>query len=273
MQTWPKPALTGCFPDLRHSRSMEFRFALAGDPVAHSLSPAMQTAALREAGLDGSYELVQCDPDGFRRLVARLVDGEFSGLNVTMPHKGIAHEVSEHLTAEAEAAASVNTLRAVDGSIHGHSSDVVAFREAFAAMGGPSRIVLMGTGGSARAALAAFSGEALVWGRNPERVEAFAASEGGSVLGSLPLDYVLVNCTPIGMKGERLPEGLLDSAAGLIDLPYGKTDTAAVVTAREAGIPVVDGLWFLAVQAAESFRWWTGVEVGVATMVDAARNV
>ncbi|MEX0797683.1 MAG: shikimate dehydrogenase [Acidimicrobiia bacterium] len=251
---------------------MKYRFALAGDPVAHSLSPAMHTAALRESGLEGSYELVRCDADGFRHLVARLVDGEFTGLNVTMPHKGIAHEVSNRLTPEAATAASVNTLRAVEGSIYGHSSDVVAFREAFATMGEASRIVLMGTGGSARAALAAFTGEVRVWGRNPERVEAFVADHAGAALESLPPEYVLVNCTPLGMRGETLPEALVGSAAGLIDLPYGLGETPAVTAAREAGIPVVDGLWFLAAQAAESFRWWTGVEVGVNTMVDAARN-
>jgi shikimate dehydrogenase len=189
-----------------------------------------------------------------------------------MPHKGIAHEISDRLTPEAEAAASVNTLRAVDGSIHGHSSDVVAFREAFAVMGEAPRIVLMGTGGSARAALAAFPGEVLVWGRHSGRVEAFVADNGGAVLESLPPHYVLVNCTPLGMRGEDLPEGLVESAAGIIDLPYGSGETPAVKASRDAGIPVVDGLWFLAVQAAESFRWWTGVEVGVDTMVDAARN-
>lgn len=253
---------------------MEYRFALAGDPVAHSLSPAMHTAALRESGLVGSYELVQCDADGFRRLVARLVDGEFAGLNVTMPHKRIAHEVSSHLTPEAERAASVNTLRAVEGSVDGHSSDVVAFKEAFAAIGEISRVILMGAGGAARAALAAFGGEVLVWGRDQERVKSFVGDSGGEVLGSLlPPDYVLVNCTPLGMRGEKLPEALLGSAVGLMDLAYGPEETPAVTTAREAGIPVVDGLWFLAVQAAESFRWWTGIEVDVDTMVDAARNV
>lgn len=272
---WPVLARTGCFrrpPFLPHFRPMEFRFALAGDPVAHSLSPAMHSAALREAGLEGSYGLVRCDADGFRRLVGRLISGEYSGLNVTMPHKGIAHEISDGLTPEAESAASVNTLRAVDGSIHGHSSDVVAFREAFAELGGPSRIVLMGTGGSARAAIAAFTGEVLVWGRDPGRVKAFVAKTGTAALGSIPGDYVLVNCTPLGMKGDDLPDDLLGSAAGLIDLPYRAGDTPAVTNARSGGIPVVDGLWFLAVQAAESFRWWTGVEVGIKIMVAAARN-
>ncbi len=251
---------------------MEYRFALAGDPVAHSLSPAMHTAALRESGLAGSYELVRCDADGFRRLIVRLSDGEFAGLNVTMPHKGMAHELSDHLTPEAENASSVNTLRAVEGSIQGHSSDVVAFRAAFAVLCGPSRVVLMGTGGSARAALAAFTGEVLVWGRNQEKVEAFVADNGVSAAESLPPDYVLVNCTPLGMKGEEIPENMLTAASGIIDLPYGAEETPTVMAARAAGIPVVDGLWFLAVQAAESFCWWTGVDVGVDTMLDAARN-
>lgn len=251
---------------------MEYRFALAGDPVAHSLSPVMQTAALREAGLEGSYELIRCDPESFRRLVGRLAAGEFAGLNVTMPHKGLAYEACDKLTPEAETAASVNTLRAVDGSVHGHSSDVVAFREAFATIGDPSRVVLMGTGGAARAALAAFGGDVLVWGRNPDRVETFVAANRGAVLDRLPPEYVLVNCTPLGMKGEGIPGRLLDSAAGLIDLPYGSADAPAVIAARTAGIPVVDGLWFLAVQAVESFRWWTGIEVGVDAMVNAARN-
>jgi shikimate dehydrogenase len=272
MQTWPRPGRTGSFPDLQHFLPMEFRFALAGDPVAHSLSPAMQTAALREAGLKGSYDLVRCDRDGFRHLVGRLAAGEFAGLNVTMPHKGLAYEACDQRTPEAESASSVNTLRALGGSIHGHSSDVVAFREAIAAIGQAERIVLMGTGGSARAALAAFGGEVLVWGRHPDRVQRFVGENRGEALEHLPPEYVLVNCTPLGMKGEELPEGLLASAAGLIDLPYGPEDTPAVKDARTAGIPVVDGLWFLAVQAAESFRWWTGSEVSVDTMVDAARN-
>ena len=271
---WPVPARTECFPDTCHTSPMDYRFALAGDPVAHSLSPAMHTAALRESGFAGSYELVRCDTEGFRDLIDRLRKGEYAGLNVTMPHKGVAHEVSNHLTPEAETAASVNTLRAVEGSITGHSSDVVGFREAFAAMGGQPEVILMGTGGSARAAIAAFTGEVHVWGRNPERVRSFVADSRGRLqpLRDRPGSYILVNCTPLGMRGEKLPEALIGSAAGLIDLPYGPEETPAVTVAREAGIPVVDGLGFLAVQAAESFRWWTGVEVGVDTMIDAARN-
>jgi shikimate dehydrogenase len=253
---------------------MEFRFALAGDPVAHSLSPAMHHAALKESGLSGTYDLVQCDEAGFRDLVRLLASGDYSGLNVTMPHKGLAHSLCDDLTPEADTAASVNTMRAGDSSISGHSSDVIAFRKAFAEVGHPTSAILMGTGGSARAALAGFDGEVHLWGRSPERVESFASRYPGRVfpLHDAPAGAVLVNCTPLGMNGEELPSALLESSEALIDLPYGRGETPAVSAARRAGIPLVDGYRFLAVQAAESFRWWTGVEVDIDTMVDAARN-
>ena len=253
---------------------MEFRFALAGDPVAHSLSPAMHRAALREAGLEGVYELVRCDPAGFRRLVDILKDGEFSGLNVTMPHKRLAYTLCDRMTDEAGVANSVNTMKVLDSLIWGHSSDVVAFRKAFADVGDPKSIALIGTGGSARAALAAFHGPVYIWGRNAEKIESLKIQFPGRVfpIEDSPAESVVVNCTPLGMKGELLPGGLLERASGLIDLPYGYGETPAVSWANRKGLPVVDGYEFLAVQAAESFLWWTGIPVGPSTMAAAARN-
>jgi shikimate dehydrogenase len=253
---------------------MEFRFALAGDPVAHSLSPAMHHAALDEAGLSGGYEVVRCDPAGFRRLVDKLKDGEFSGLNVTMPHKRLAYTLCDHMTDEAGVANSVNTMKVVDSLIWGHSSDVVAFRKAFADVGDPKSIALIGTGGSARAALAAFHGPVYIWGRSAEKIESLKIQFPGRVFPfeDSPAGSVLVNCTPLGMKGELLPAELLEKASGLIDLPYGYGETPAASWANRNGIPVVDGYEFLAVQAAESFLWWTGVPVGPSTMAAAARN-
>ena len=253
---------------------MEFRFALAGDPVAHSLSPAMHRAALEEAGLAGVYELVRCDPAEFRALVDKLKAGEFSGLNVTMPHKRLAYTLCDHMTDEAGLANSVNTMKVLGSLIWGHSSDVVAFRKAIVDVGDPKSIILIGTGGSARAALAAFHGPVYVWGRSAEKTESLKIQFPGRVFPfeDSPVGSVLVNCTPLGMKGELLPAMLLEKAGGLIDLPYGYGETPAVSWATGNGLPVVDGYEFLAVQAAESFHWWTGVEVGPSTMAAAARN-
>jgi shikimate dehydrogenase len=253
---------------------MEFRFALAGDPVAHSLSPAMHRAALAEAGLKGGYELFRCDPAGFRSLVDKLKDGAYSGLNVTMPHKRLAYSLCDGLTAEAGVANSVNSMKVQDSMIWGHSSDVVAFRKAIADMGNPKSITLMGTGGSARAALAAFNGPVYAWGRSAEKIESLKIQFPGRIFPfeDSPPGAALVNCTPLGMKGEPLPAMLLENAGGLIDLPYGYGETPAVSWANRYGLPVVDGYEFLAVQAAESFHWWTGVPVALSTMIAAAKN-
>jgi shikimate dehydrogenase len=253
---------------------MEFRFALAGDPVAHSRSPAMHHAALQKTGLNGRYELVRCDEVEFRSLVDQLRDGTFSGLNVTMPHKGLAYSLCDRLTDEADAAGSVNTMKAQDSLVWGHSSDVVAFQQALMDVGNPQSIILIGTGGSARAALAAFRGPAYVWGRRSENVESLRVQFPGRVLPfeDSPAESVLINCTPLGMRGEPLPARLLERASGLIDLPYGHGDTPAVSWATRNGLPVVDGYEFLAVQAAESFWWWTGVRVSASSMAAAAKN-
>ena len=83
---------------------------------------------------------------------------------------------------------------------------------------------------------------------------------------------IVVNATPLGMRGEALPGTLIQDAAGLVDLAYGPRVTPATALARESGLPVVDGLEFLTLQAAESFTWWTGVEAPYPAMLAAARN-
>lgn len=253
---------------------MVHRFALTGNPIAHSLSPAMHTAALRASGLEGSYVLEQCDADGFVEVVDRLRDGRYTGLNVTMPHKGLAYSLCDRLTADGDAAGSVNTLRAEGGDLVGHSSDVVAFREILEDVGDEGPPVILGSGGAARAALASIEGRVFVSVRTPAKLDALRESFGDRVerFSDTVEDYVLINATPLGMHGEELPDRLLAGAVALIDLPYGPARTPAVASGRARGIRVVDGIDFLARQAAVSFTWWTGVPIGVDTMVAAARN-
>lgn len=253
---------------------MAHRFALAGSSIAHSLSPAMHEAALESAGLEGSYVLEQCDSDGFLGVLDRLRTGTYTGLNVTMPHKGLAHSLCDRLTDDAEAAGSVNTLRVDDSAMVGHSSDVVAFREILRDIGDAGPLVVMGSGGSARAALAAIPGKVVVVARDPAKVDELRGGFGDRIeaWSDDVHECVLINATPLGMRGEELPAGILERALALIDLPYGPEETPAVASGRERGIKVVDGIEFLARQAAVSFTWWTGVHIGVGTMVAAARN-
>ena len=83
---------------------------------------------------------------------------------------------------------------------------------------------------------------------------------------------IVVNATPLGMNGEFLPAGLVEAASGLVDLAYGRVDPPSTVRARELGLAVVDGIEFLALQAGQSFTWWTGLQAPMEVMLEAAKN-
>lgn len=248
------------------------QLGLVGKPISHSLSPLLQTAALNLAKLEGSYQLFEGDL--LHDCAQRLRAGELTGLNVTMPFKQEAFELADRLTDDAALAGSVNSLRSDQGLLIGHSTDVVAFREIYA--GGHGDLLVLGSGGSARAALAAWSGPpASVSGRNDERVAEICEEFGAKMLpwGQVAEAVLLVNATPIGMHGEELPKGLVESSGGIIDLPYSDRHTPAVELAQSLGIPVTPGFEFLARQAAASFTWWTGVDVDYERLAEASRKL
>lgn len=233
----------------------------------------MQRAALELAGLDGDYEAVSTGPGQFAGVVDRLRSGELDGVNVTMPLKLLATEQSEILTPEAERSGSTNTLRCQEGVIEGHSTDVVAFQDLFA--GSDNRtLLILGSGGSARAALAAWPHDrAHVSTRRPDGADILNDDRIARVAWGDPLPgAVVVNATPIGMAGEELSPGLVEEASLLIDLPYGSETTPAVARGQADGIKVVDGIEFLARQAAASFLWWTGIAVDFGVLLAEARK-
>lgn len=259
---------------------MVYKLALAGQPVEHSLSPAMQRAAMRESGLSGSYTLEECTEAGLKQLVSRLRDGELQGLNITMPHKALAAILADELTPVAARSQSVNSMKMADGRLWGHSTDAIAFQQALGSSRFPddAPVLLLGSGGAAAALLAVADRSVYVAARDEARArllcDRFPAQDCRLVgFGTAVVDAVVVNATPLGMTGEPLPEGPLEVGSGLIDLPYGSSTTPATEAALERGLPVVDGREFLAMQAAESFRWWTGKTVSVGLMAQAARNV
>ena len=252
------------------------RLAVLGDPVAHSRSPAIHTVALRLAGLEGSYQAIRADSAELGEAVEGLRRGRFHGLNVTMPLKEAAWGLAEWTTPDGGRAGSVNTLRFRDGRVEGHSSDVTAFREILEGgrFGAEDEVLILGAGGSARAALAGAGDRSVhVSSRSEERAAQLAAAHGAATVrwGAAVAGAVTVNATPLGMSGEELPEGALDASSGLIDLPYSDKPTWAVLAAGGRGLPTVDGFEFLARQAAESFRWWTGVSVSLRPLIEAAR--
>jgi len=255
------------------------RLAVLGDPIEHSRSPAIHNAAMRHLGIEGSYEARRAGPAELAAALTELRDGELAGINITMPLKGEAAAMAETLTAEASVSMSVNTLRHRAGAVEGHSTDVIACRTAFSdeRFDGAAPILILGSGGAAAAALAGGSGRAVyVAARDRDRAAALlarAGAEAGLVrFGAGVAGALVVNATPIGMGGEGLPKGVTGPASGIIDLAYGVEETRTVSEARRSGLPVMDGVEFLVLQAAASFEWWTGLSAPVEVMLQAARK-
>lgn len=235
-----------------------------GDPVAHSKSPTMHTAALEALGIAGTYTARRVDAAGMAAAAAEMRTGLLDGANITMPHKRVASDLSDSLSPEAARARSVNTWVPRNGTITGHSTDVVGVRVVIERAGLPDGpVVILGTGGAAAASLIALEDRPLtVMARRPAEGAEMARRCGveaaiSSWEETAPAGLV-INCTPVGMGGEPLPERFLAQATGFFEMVYASGTTPAEKAARSAGIPVAGGLELLAAQAEASFELWTG---------------
>jgi shikimate dehydrogenase len=249
------------------------RLVLIGHPVAHSLSPAMQNAALRAAGISLTYESQDVLPDDLETVLVRLAS-EGAGGNVTVPHKERVARFCARVSAVAERAGAVNTFWMEDGALVGDNTDVAGFHNAVAGLSGrvPShaRIAVLGAGGAAAAVLTAIAAwpacTARIWNRTPARAEALIARfpevaiRAPTVTDALADTVLAVNATTVGMSGDDEPvdPALIPRGADVIDLVYRPGETAWVRAARARGHRACDGLAMLVEQGAVAFERWFG---------------
>jgi len=248
--------------------------ALLGDPVRHSLSPVMQNAAFAEAGVDGVYVALRCDGDDLPGLLRGLARAGGGG-NVTLPHKERVVSLLEEKTAAVRRTGACNTFWLQNGRIHGDNTDVEGLRRALNALAGGvagARVLLLGAGGAARAAMAVFrddgAGEVHILNRTVSRARELASRLGDDqvrvveereALSGGSYDLV-VNATRLGLDPEDpLPLDLeeLDRVGALHDMVYRPEKTRLVHRARERGIRAMDGREMLLQQGTVAFeRWW-----------------
>jgi shikimate dehydrogenase len=270
------------------------RLAVLGQPISHSRSPAMHTAALAELGLAGewSYEAIEVAPADFEARVRAMAAGGFVGANVTVPHKvaalGLASEASE----AARAIGAANTLSFPGGRIAAENTDATGFIDSLPESPAGKRALVLGAGGSARAvvwALVTQGADVSIWNRTPERAEQLASELGATVAMPDPTGSgqraarfdLVVNATTVGMgtapggaadlKSLPLRADSLSERHQLVDLAYGPAETELARAARAHGATVIDGLEVLVRQGAASLRIWTGVEPPIDAMRRAAR--
>lgn len=253
-------------------------FCLLGDPVAHSLSPTFQNAALRDADIDAVYVALRCDAQSVAPLIRALCRGGGGG-NVTVPHKTIAAECIQHPTAVVMRTGVCNTFWGEDGAIHGDNTDVAGFSHGAAqllpTLEGISALIV-GSGGAASAAVYALvtarARSITLLNRSPDRARTLAArlDEGRrtihvapslSALAGAAFDLV-VNASPLGLRDdEPLPFDLssLSDVGAAFDLVYRRDrPTPWVRHARKLGISAADGTEMLLGQGAAAFHCWFG---------------
>ncbi len=260
---------------------------LIGWPVAQSLSPTIHNSAFIAMDMDWVYVPMAVPPDELPAALGGLRSLGFAGANVTMPHKTGAAELSDSLSEDAARLRSVNTLVAGPAGLAGHNTDAPGFdrflrRDAGFDPAGRSAL-LFGSGGAARACALALARGGLarlvVALRDPARGEALGGMLDGldtqiSVIGADDAPHeatdLVINATPLGAQGERLPLPRLHAHMLVVDLLYRPKVTPMQAAARTAGAATFGGLGMLLHQAALSFELWTGQPPPLAVMSAAA---
>ena len=257
-----------------------------GDPVRHSISPAIHNAAFAAEGLDWVFVAFEvADGDAPAAIAGARALG-IDGLSVTMPHKATVMEALDRLSPTAEKLGAVNAIVREGTEFVGHNTDgaglidSLAYDEGFDVAG--KKCVVLGAGGAARAVVLAI-GEAgaediVIVNRtalNAERAAALGGSAArvGSEADVFGADLV-VNATPIGMVGHAeqsaVEPALFHAEQLVVDLVYAPPITPTIQAARDAGAHAVGGLGMLVHQAAHAFTLWTGHPAPLPAMSAAA---
>ncbi len=253
-------------------------FGVAGNPIAHSLSPLMHNAAFGHERVDAV--LLPLKVRALADLLTMLLDLPMSGAAVTMPLK---QEVLPHLSQMdplTERIGACNTLRiGADGKLYGFNTDVAGVvrpLEKRMRLKG-ARVAVLGAGGAARAAvfgLADAGAEVFIVNRTHEHAVKLAKAAGARALKHAQLAKsqfdVLINSTPCGMAGSNQPLPLAENElnAGLVfDMVYNPLNTPLLKLAESRGIPVIGGVEMFVQQGARQFEIWTGKPAPEAEML------
>ena len=270
------------------------KYAVIGDPVAHSVSPAMQNAAFEAAGLLERYGKYHVKPEELAEFT-EFARKNLLGFNATVPHKSALIPLLDEISPAAAAAGSVNTVIVRDGRLYGDSTDgyglETALFEAFKLNIKGSTIVMLGAGGAAQATAFEFvsrsAGSLVIVNRTKSKAEALAGQLAGkgTLLTALGNDEssqiaaaaaeadVVIQATSAGLRADDAPPvelELLKNAKAVFDMIYHPTKVQ--LFARQHNIPCADGRGMLLHQGAKSFSLWTNSPAAVAAMRAALDN-
>lgn len=267
------------------------RIGVIGDPVAHSLSPVFQQAAFDALNIPVRYELLHTPAGQLDDRLRELRDGQFSGANVTVPHKEFFVSAVDELSDVATRVGAVNTIICKDGRLLGDNTDVHGFAASLHDQGFPfagSDAIVLGAGGASRGVVVALLdngiGTITIANRTRQRAERLIDDLGDPRLAACDLESavrhargvrLLINATSVGWGDTRMPVdpaifSAVDAAAIAYDLTY--RDTPFLIEAKRSGLRTIDGLSMLVHQGARAFELWTGQTAPIEIMFAAARK-
>lgn len=264
------------------------RYAVLGNPIAHSRSPSIHARFAAQTGQPISYEKLLVPLGGFAAAVASFVAAGGRGANVTVPFKIDACALADYLSTRAAAAGAVNTLRFENGRVFGDNTDGIGLVTDLTVNAGVAlqgkRILLVGAGGAAQGVILPLldqqPAQLVIANRTESKARQVAARFTSDVLDVCPLEVldgpfdVVINATAasLGNAVPAIPVSVFSSHTLAYDMMYGPEPTAFMRFAAGHGAAVRDGLGMLVEQAAEAFLVWRGVRPATAEVLAALRS-
>lgn len=279
-------------------RQLPIRFGVLGDPVAHSLSPQMQNAALKQAKIYAQYARFEIRAAELKAALDLMRTLGFWGANLTVPHKVAALRFVDELDGSAARAGAINTLMFESDQMRGFNTDGVgisrAIAEEFSRGLREFRVLLLGAGGAARAIASQCLEEGVahlgIWSRTHAAVyqlgKELAAREGNVSIEVIAPDRdalfvaagnaeLIINATPVGLRADDQPLLMREAFTKrhfVYDTVYQPSSTRLIEEAKAAGASTANGLSMLLHQGAEAFSLWTRRPAPLETMREALRR-
>ncbi|MGV4319595.1 shikimate dehydrogenase [Bacillus sp. FSL R5-0560] len=267
---------------------MKKLYGVIGNPIAHSMSPDIHNAALKDLGLDGHYHAFKVEEDSLEDAVKGIRALGLQGINVTVPHKVSIMDHLDHIDESAKVLGAVNTVRREGDKLVGYNTDGEGFvKSLMRILDKPISelsFLMIGAGGAARAIFTTIVRD------NPEKfdicnrtiekakqltesapsfrnVEVLSIKEAEERLEQYD---VIIHTTSVGMypNVEDIPLSLQRAASSAVvcDIVYNPIQTSLLKEAKQKGLKTLDGVGMFVEQAALSFRLWTGHEPDVEKM-------
>ena len=256
---------------------MSYRFAVFGDPIAHSKSPEIHRRFAEQLTLEVVYDKLLVKEREFESEVRRFFDEGGRGLSITVPHKWAAHQLADHLSTEALSAGACNTLMSTDHGLYGHNTDGLGLLDDLDRLDwslAGRRVLILGAGGAVAGCLGPLidrgPDEIVIANRSIQKLDRLAGRYDRRVRGiglseldsqGQPFDLVIngISAGLSGSTGVELTDRILNADGACYDLVYSFDDTPFLKMCRSFTDKRADGLGMLLAQAARQFELWTGL--------------